>query len=234
MSQFFPAGANTIARLSILVAVILASLVMWAGAMIVRSPYETMQEVRGNSRFLLAMSITRAVLGLTAGTVITPWKYLLSQTFRRLRVCMNCHQEMWAVSPAVEPVRESYRSGRSIEWTRVHDLPEFVYFNHSIHVHSGVGCATCHGRVDEMPLTCRRPPRCSGASIATGTPELTCGRAKRYSIWLTRRRPTRRSWEKNWLKNIICSDLLVVRRVTGSPKRDRRSSKCRIDWTERV
>jgi hypothetical protein len=71
---------------------------------------------------------------------------------------MNCHQEMWAASATLEPVRESYRTGRSIEWTRVHDLPEFVYFNHSIHVHSGVGCSTCHGRVDLMPLTWQAEP----------------------------------------------------------------------------
>ena len=49
-------------------------------------------------------------------------------------------------------MRESFRSDRSIEWTRVHDLPDFVYFNHSIHVNKGVGCTTCHGQVDRMPL----------------------------------------------------------------------------------
>jgi hypothetical protein len=52
----------------------------------------------------------------------------------------------------LEPVRESFRSGQSIAWTRVHDLPDYVYFNHSIHVNKGVGCETCHGRVDKMPL----------------------------------------------------------------------------------
>jgi hypothetical protein len=69
------------------------------------------------------------------------------------KVCMNCHSQMWAVAPALEPVRQSYRSGVSIQWTRVHDLPDFVYFDHSIHVHKGIGCSTCHGRVDKMPLT---------------------------------------------------------------------------------
>ena len=65
---------------------------------------------------------------------------------------MNCHSQIWLQSPYLEPVRESYRTDRSIEWTRVHDLPDFVYFDHSIHVNKGVGCETCHGRVDEMPL----------------------------------------------------------------------------------
>jgi cytochrome c7-like protein len=65
---------------------------------------------------------------------------------------MNCHSQIWAQSPYLEPVRASFRDDTSIEWTRVHDLPDFVYFDHSIHVDKGVGCETCHGRVDEMPL----------------------------------------------------------------------------------
>ena len=65
---------------------------------------------------------------------------------------MNCHKQLWADSPYLEPVRESFRTGKPIEWIRVHDLPDFAYFNHSIHVNKGVGCSTCHGRVDEMPI----------------------------------------------------------------------------------
>ena len=66
---------------------------------------------------------------------------------------MSCHSQIWANAEILEPVRASYRSGESLEWTRVHDLPDFVYFNHSIHINKGIGCATCHGRVDQMPLT---------------------------------------------------------------------------------
>jgi len=68
------------------------------------------------------------------------------------QTCMNCHSQLWSSSPMLEPVRASLREDRSLHWTRVHDLPDFVYFNHSIHVKKGVGCETCHGRVDEMPL----------------------------------------------------------------------------------
>ena len=64
------------------------------------------------------------------------------------KTCMNCHSQIWINSPTLEPVRESYRTNESIRWTKVHDLPDFVYFNHSIHVKKGVGCETCHGRVD--------------------------------------------------------------------------------------
>ncbi len=68
-------------------------------------------------------------------------------------VCMNCHQQIWVGSDVLAPVRDSYRSGRSIPWERVHRLPGFVYFDHSAHVGKGVGCYSCHGDVDGMPLT---------------------------------------------------------------------------------
>ena len=68
------------------------------------------------------------------------------------KTCMNCHSQIWANAPILEPVRASFREDRPLQWTRVHDLPDFVYFNHSVHVKKGVGCETCHGRVDRMPL----------------------------------------------------------------------------------
>ena len=87
------------------------------------------------------------------------------------QTCMNCHSQIWADSPYLEPVRASFRDNKPIEWERVHDLPEFAYFNHSIHVAKGVGCSTCHGQIDAMPavyqentlqmewcLSCHREP----------------------------------------------------------------------------
>jgi hypothetical protein len=65
---------------------------------------------------------------------------------------MNCHSQIWTNAPILEPIRASFRENRPLEWWRVHDLPDFVYFNHSIHVAKGVGCQTCHGQVDRMPL----------------------------------------------------------------------------------
>jgi hypothetical protein len=65
-------------------------------------------------------------------------------------VCMGCHAQIWNESPLLETVRRSYFSGKPIPWNRVHDLPDFVYFNHAVHVQGGVGCVNCHGRVDEM------------------------------------------------------------------------------------
>lgn len=74
------------------------------------------------------------------------------------QTCMNCHSQIWADAPILEPVRESFRTGVPLEWNRVYDVPDFVYFNHSIHVQKGVGCSTCHGRVDQMPLTWKAQP----------------------------------------------------------------------------
>jgi cytochrome c7-like protein len=68
------------------------------------------------------------------------------------KTCMNCHSQIWTGAALLEPVRQSYRTGQSLIWNRVNDLPDFVYFNHSIHINKGVGCNTCHGPVDRMPL----------------------------------------------------------------------------------
>jgi hypothetical protein len=68
------------------------------------------------------------------------------------RTCMTCHSQIWKEAPILQPVRDSLRTDQSLEWTRLHDLSDFVYFNHSIHVNKGVGCSTCHGRVDHMQL----------------------------------------------------------------------------------
>ncbi|MBF5046516.1 cytochrome c3 family protein [Aggregicoccus sp. 17bor-14] len=76
--------------------------------------------------------------------------------------CMGCHSQVWNESPLLEPVRASYFSGQSIPWNRVHRLPDFVFFNHSIHVNKGVGCVTCHGRVDSMPLVSQQAPLTMG------------------------------------------------------------------------
>jgi hypothetical protein len=70
-------------------------------------------------------------------------------------ICLSCHSQLFVDSPALAPLHESARTGRPIQWVRVHDLPDFVYFEHDIHVNKGVACAECHGRVDQMPLTWR-------------------------------------------------------------------------------
>jgi hypothetical protein len=72
--------------------------------------------------------------------------------FPATKTCMGCHSQVWSDSPMLEPVRASWRTGQSLEWNKVHKLADFAYFNHSIHINKGIGCASCHGRVDQMPL----------------------------------------------------------------------------------
>ncbi len=68
---------------------------------------------------------------------------------------MTCHSQIWTSAAILEPVRASYRDSTPISWTRVNAVPDFVYFNHSIHIAKGVGCTTCHGPIGEMNITWR-------------------------------------------------------------------------------
>ena len=77
-------------------------------------------------------------------------------------LCLNCHAQVWNKSPLLDVVRASWFKNQPIQWTRVHNLPDFVYFNHSIHVNKGVGCVECHGRVDRMPAVQQVSPLTMG------------------------------------------------------------------------
>ena len=78
------------------------------------------------------------------------------------KICMNCHAKIFGESPKLAPVRDSYATGEPVEWIRVHDLPDYAYFNHSAHVTRGVGCATCHGRIDKMETVFQAEPLSMG------------------------------------------------------------------------
>jgi hypothetical protein len=71
------------------------------------------------------------------------------------QICMTCHSQLWTEAPVLAPVRASLTTNRPLQWNRVNDLPDFAYFNHSVHISKGVGCSTCHGELDQMPLTWR-------------------------------------------------------------------------------
>ena len=81
------------------------------------------------------------------------------------QTCMNCHVNIKGDSPNLAPVRESYATGKPVEWKKVHDLPDYAYFNHSIHVNKGIGCVTCHGRVDKMEVVFQDQPLSMGWCI---------------------------------------------------------------------
>ena len=158
MAYYFRPRANTILRLVLFGLVLLIVFIAWAGAMIVRSPYENFQNEPREQPVPFSHEHHAGGLGIDCRYCHTTVETSSFAGIPPTRTCMNCHSEMWASSSALAPVRESYRTGRSIEWTRVHDLPQFVYFAHNIHVSKGVGCSTCHGRVDRMPLTWKAQP----------------------------------------------------------------------------
>jgi hypothetical protein len=152
MSQIFHRSTNTIARVSIFGAAFIVAGLLGLFDEVNRSPWMTEARVARDQPIQFSHERHVAGNGIDCRYCHTSVEESSFAGIPPTRTCMNCHSEIFSDSPYLEPVRQSFRSDRSIEWTRVHDLPDFVYFNHSIHVNKGVGCTTCHGQVDRMPL----------------------------------------------------------------------------------
>jgi hypothetical protein len=152
MAQIFHRSTNTFSRITIYGAVFVLAFLTWAFATLDRSAYETRQGVPREQPVPFSHAHHVADCGIDCRYCHTSVETSNTANIPPTKTCMNCHSELYRTSPTLEPVRESFRSGQSISWTRVHDLPDYVYFNHSIHVNKGVGCESCHGRVDKMPL----------------------------------------------------------------------------------
>ena len=152
MPQIFHYSANDWARASIVGVGCLVAFVAWAGYTINRGSYETRKMEAREQPVPFSHAHHVGALGIDCRYCHTTVEESSFANIPPTKTCINCHSQIWNTSPTLEPVRASYRTGDSVEWTRVHDLPDFVYFNHSIHVRKGVGCESCHGRVDQMPL----------------------------------------------------------------------------------
>ena len=153
MPQLFKPNANATARTSIVLALaLIGGLGVGLFELIADSRYATRQ---GDAREQpIPFSHTHHVgsMGIDCRYCHTGVDNSQHASVPPTKTCMNCHSQIWINSSTLEPVRESYRTNESIRWNKVHDLPDYVYFNHSIHIKKGVGCETCHGRVDTMPL----------------------------------------------------------------------------------
>jgi hypothetical protein len=158
MSQIFHRSANTIARVSIFGALFFIAAFIGLLYQIDRSPWMTLEHVAREQPIQFSHERHVAGNGIDCRYCHTSVEESAVAGIPPTKTCMNCHSQIFSTSPFLEPVRASFRNDRSIEWTRVHDLPDFAYFNHSIHVNKGVGCATCHGRVDQMPLMRKEAP----------------------------------------------------------------------------
>lgn len=152
MSQIFHHSTNTLSRFSIFGVAFLVLGGLWLTLEVNRSPYVTRAFEAREQPVPFSHAHHVGGIGIDCRYCHVSVERAAAAGLPPTKTCMNCHSQIWNQSPTLEPVRESFRSDTSIEWTRVHDLPDFVYFNHSAHVNKGVGCATCHGRVDRMPL----------------------------------------------------------------------------------
>jgi hypothetical protein len=155
MAQIFHPSTNTISKVSIFGGLLVLAALALFGGEILRSPYVTQAYVARNQPVPFSHKHHVADDGIDCRYCHTSVEESSFAGVPPTKTCMNCHSMIWADSPMLEPVRESFETDQSLEWVRVNDLPDFVYFNHDIHVAKGIGCSTCHGRVDEMPLTWR-------------------------------------------------------------------------------
>jgi formamidopyrimidine-DNA glycosylase len=153
--QIFHRSTNTISRATIYGAVFLVAALLWAVLELQRSPYITYAKVARPQPVPFSHQHHVGGLGIDCRYCHTSVERSPFAGIPPTKTCMNCHSQIWTGAPLLEPVRESFRTGKSLVWTRVDDLPDFVYFDHSIHVSKGVGCTTCHGPIAEMPLTWR-------------------------------------------------------------------------------
>jgi len=153
MPQIFPRSANDIARISILGGLVLLGGLVWGGATMYNSGYRTGEGIYLHQPVPFSHDHHVRGLGVDCRYCHTSVETSAMAGIPPIATCMNCHRQIWTNSDLLEPVREAWRTGVPIQWERVHDLPDFVYFNHSVHVAKGIGCSECHGQVDRMPLT---------------------------------------------------------------------------------
>lgn len=150
--QIFHHSSNVIAKVSILGLGALAAVVGGAVWVLLGSSYATKQGVIIKQPIPFSHDHHVAGLGIDCRYCHTAVEQSSSAGMPSTETCYNCHKQIWTNADLLEPVRASFRDNVPIEWARVHDLPDFVYFNHSVHVAKGIGCVTCHGQVDRMPL----------------------------------------------------------------------------------
>jgi hypothetical protein len=150
--QLFPRSTNTLSKVSLSLTVGLLVFFGWIFARLLSSGYVTGQYVVRHQPVPFSHEHHVAGLGIDCRYCHTSVEKSAFAGIPPTETCMNCHKQIWTNAELLEPVRASYRDNVPIQWNRVHDLPDFVYFNHSVHVAKGIGCATCHGQVDRMAL----------------------------------------------------------------------------------
>jgi hypothetical protein len=152
MGQIFSPRANIKARVLIFGTVGLVCAASWATSEIYWSPYTTNVDIPFEQPVPFSHKHHVGDDGIDCRYCHTTVEKSAFAGLPSTDTCMTCHSQIWIDSPMLAPVRTSLSANKPLQWNRVHDLPDYVYFNHSIHVAKGIGCSTCHGRVDKMPL----------------------------------------------------------------------------------
>jgi hypothetical protein len=152
MAQIFERSSNALARMSLVLTGLIVIALGVTLDQLQRSPWVTRQGQRPDQPVPFSHKHHVQGLGLQCQYCHTTVEKSSYAGIPPTKTCINCHAQIWTNAQLLEPVRLSWASGESIPWIKVHDLPDFVFFNHSIHVNKGIGCSTCHGRVDQMPL----------------------------------------------------------------------------------
>ena len=152
MPQIFHRSTNTIARVTIVAGGAFAVLAVVLVLQLNRSSWATRRDIVIAQPVPFSHDHHVGHLGIDCRYCHTSVEKSGFAGIPPTATCMNCHSQIWKDSPMLEPVRASFRTGQPLHWNRVHDLADFVYFDHSVHVTRGVACVTCHGRVDKMPL----------------------------------------------------------------------------------
>ena len=152
MAQVFDRSSNALARASLVLTGLIVIALGVALNSLQRSPWVTRQGQRPDQPVPFSHKHHVEGLGLQCQYCHTSVEKSSYAGIPPTKTCMNCHSQIWTNAQLLEPVRQSWATGESVQWIRVHDLPDYVFFNHSIHVNKGIGCASCHGRVDQMPI----------------------------------------------------------------------------------
>ncbi|TMG79847.1 MAG: cytochrome C [Betaproteobacteria bacterium] len=153
MPQIFRRSANTLSKVSIFGLLSLVGGLILLAIVLARSSYVTRQHIFVEQPLQFSHMHHVTDDGIDCRYCHTSAETSSFAGIPPTKTCMNCHSVLFANASFLEPVRASFRDNRPLHWVRVHDLPDFVYFNHSIHIKKGIGCETCHGRIDQMPLT---------------------------------------------------------------------------------
>jgi hypothetical protein len=153
MAQLFHRSANNLARISLAALPFAGACVLWAAYSIDQGSFITDVDVSRAQPVPFSHKHHVTDDGIDCRYCHTSVETSAVAGLPSTETCMGCHSQIWRNADILAPVRESFQSGESLHWTRVYDLPDFVFFNHSIHVRKGFGCSTCHGRVDQMQLT---------------------------------------------------------------------------------